>query len=154
MKTIKLASPSTNAFGRAKGLDEAEQALAIQPSSVIVNYNTSSLIGREALGVNLMSAHFGRYLNDVVSLSVMLLMAIALISAQAAGGENVGAQAAPHATESPASLLEASVLIETGSTVTTIHFDMHLDNFIDSLPVENTTEAIGEIVAGRLKLRK
>ena len=150
MKTIKLASPSTNAFGRAKGLDEAEQALAIQPSSVIVNYNTSSLIGREALGVNLMSAHFGRYLNDVVSLSVMLLMAIALISAQAAGG----AQAAPHATESPASLLEASVLIETGSTVTTIHFDMHLDNFIDSLPVENTTEAIGEIVAGRLKLRK
>lgn len=101
-----------------------------------------------------MRAQFGRYLNDIVSLSVMFLMAMALIAAQAAGGAHVGAQADRHMTESPESIFEASILIETGPTATTFHFDMVMDDVFESLPVENTAAAIGEIVGGQLKLRK
>jgi hypothetical protein len=93
-------------------------------------------------------------MNDVVSLSVMLLMTIALIAGQASAGAPVGAEVRQHISESPASFLDASVLIRTGSTVTTLHIDMVLDDVINSLPATSTSEAIGEIVSSHLKLRK
>ena len=76
--------------------------LAIQDFSVIVNYNTSSLTGRMTARVETMRERFSPYINEIVSLLVMLLMAFALLAGRAADGpeaapaaEAAGDRAAP-----------------------------------------------------------
>ena len=101
-----------------------------------------------------MRAQFGRYLNDVVSLSVMLMMAIALIAGQVATSAPVVEQVSRHMTESPASFLDASVRIESGSMGTALHFDMVLNDFIITLATPVTSDATTEISGSKLKLGK
>jgi len=80
-----------------------EKSLAKGIFSVIVNYNTSSLTDYSSAaalpGTKKMPALFTRFTNDVVSLTVLALMVIAFVAAQA------GAVSAPShgaAGDSPA----------------------------------------------------
>jgi hypothetical protein len=51
--------------------------------SVIVNYNTSSPSRKYLFGVIAMKAFLIRYLNEIVGLTVMALMTLALVAGQA-----------------------------------------------------------------------
>jgi hypothetical protein len=92
-----------------------------------------------------MSAKIRQYLNDVVSLSVILLMAMALIAGRAGAGADANAS---HDTSSLAltSHAEASSLIESGSAELTHRLDLMLGDVAESLPMQETTEAIGDVV--------
>jgi len=57
--------------------------LAIRILSVIVNYNTSSPSTGRTPGAAAMKAAFEKYLNEIVGLTVMALMTVALIAGQA-----------------------------------------------------------------------
>jgi hypothetical protein len=50
---------------------------------VIVNYNTSSPDTVAPLGVTAMKLIFSRYLNEIVGLTIMALMTLALVAGQA-----------------------------------------------------------------------
>lgn len=89
-----------------------------------------------------MSARFGQYLNDVVSLSVLALMASALIAGTSADG-------AAHSDVSmsvSAPVADAAALVEAGSSAITLRIDLVLDEVAEALPVHETTEAIVEVV--------
>ena len=97
-----------------------------------------------------MRAHIEQHLNEVVSLSIMLLMAIALIAGQAGASVQEVARADANIIAAPTSFLDASALIETDFAVFSLHIDMVFDDIVESLPVENTTEVLGEDVNVKL----
>jgi hypothetical protein len=111
--------------------------LANRISSVIVNYNTSSLSGRGVAGVGKMKEKLGQYVNDFVSLSVIVLMAIALIAGQTSAKTPERSQV----------LMDVSAEIDTSAQALMLHIDTVLDEALVSLPV-------GVVVAYKLKLRK
>jgi hypothetical protein len=100
-----------------------------------------------------MSTRLGQYLNEIVSLSVIMLMALALI----AGGAGASADSAAHSDISmsvSAPVVDTSALLETGSAAITLRIDMVLYEVAESLPVHETTEAIVEVVGNIVVLGK
>jgi hypothetical protein len=90
-----------------------------------------------------MSARLGQYLNEIVSLSVLMLMASALI----AGRAGASAEGTAHSAVSmSAPVVDASTLVETGASAITLRIDLVLEEVAESLPVHETTEAIVEVV--------
>ena len=91
-----------------------------------------------------MSTRFGKYLNEVVSLSVIMLMALALIAGRAVG------ESADGTTHSDVSMTASAVgtpaLVKTDSSAITLRIDLVLGEVAESLPVRETTEAIVEVV--------
>jgi len=65
------------------GSKKTQKSLANGFLSVIVNYNTSSPSAGATLGVIAMKALLVRYLNEIVGLTIMALMTVALIAGQA-----------------------------------------------------------------------
>ena len=127
------------------GLQKVTFTLANSFSSVIVNYNTSSLRSRKAAGARKMREKIGQYLNDVVSLSVVMLMAIALIAGQSGASAHGAAKADQHG--SLPALTEMSVGVETSAQVLMLHIDTVLDETLKTLPVI-------QIVSHKIKLGK
>ena len=96
-----------------------------------------------------MSKIFGQYLNDVVSLSVIMLMALALIAGRAAGESTDGTA---HSDVSMSA--SAPALVETDSSAITLRIGLVLGAVAESLPVRETTEAIVEVVGNLSVLGK
>ena len=92
-----------------------------------------------------MSARLGQYVNDVVSLSVLALMALALIAGRA-GASVDGAAHSDVRMSLSAPVVDASALVEAGSSAITLRIDLVLDEVAESLPLHETTEAIVEVV--------
>ena len=74
-----------------------------------------------------MKAQFEQYLNEIVSLSIMLLMAVALIAGQAGASAHEVAPADTNIIVTPTPFLDASGLIETDFAVLSFHIDMVLE---------------------------
>ena len=79
-----MPGTDVNVTGRGAGLENVQLGLAKAKYSVIVNYNTSSLDPDRA-----MKKRFAQFLNEIVSISIMLLMAVALIAGQMNAGDLV-----------------------------------------------------------------
>jgi hypothetical protein len=92
-----------------------------------------------------MSTRVGQYLNEIVSLSVLMLMALALIAGRA-GTSVDGAAYSDVSMSVSAPVVAASALVEAGSSAITQRIDLVLDEVAESLPVHETTEAIVEVV--------
>jgi len=90
-----------------------------------------------------MSTRLGQYLNEIVSLSVIMLMALALIAGRAGASAEGTAQSA---VSMSAPVVAASALVETGSSAITLRIDLVLYEVAESLSVHETTEAIVEVV--------
>lgn len=106
-----------------------------------------------------MKARMGQYLNEVVSLSIMLLMAIALIAAQAGASSPDIASDEADFVAAPTSIVDATAVFEAnlpdvGHAVLSLHFDMVLDEVLESLPSEETAEVLGDVVRIRLSSDK
>jgi hypothetical protein len=99
-----------------------------------------------------MSTKFGQYLNDVVSLSVIMLMALALIAGRAAGESADGTTHSDVSMSAPAA--SAPALVETDSSAMTLRIGLVLGEVAQSLPVRETTEAIVEVVGNLSVLGK
>jgi hypothetical protein len=91
-----------------------------------------------------MKEKLGQYVNDVVSLSVIILMAIALIAGQASAMH--GVDNANMSEKSPA-LMGVSVEVDTSAQALMLHIDTVLDEALRAVPV-------GEVVNYQFKLRK
>jgi hypothetical protein len=84
-----------------------------------------------------MKEKLGQYVNDFVSLSVIVLMAIALIAGQTSAKTPERSQV----------LMDVSAEIDTSAQALMLHIDTVLDEALVALPV-------GVVVAYKLKLRK
>ena len=93
-----------------------------------------------------MSKIFGQYLNDVVSLSVIMLMALALIAGRAAGESADITAHSDVSMSASAPAVDAPALVETDSSAITLRIGLVLGAVAESLPVRETTEAIVEVV--------
>jgi hypothetical protein len=96
-----------------------------------------------------MKAQFGQYLNEIVSLSIMLLMAVALIAGQAGASAHEVAPVDTNIIATPTPFLDVSGLIETDFAVLSFRIDMVFDHIVESLPVGDTTETLGEVVSAK-----
>ena len=96
-----------------------------------------------------MRAQLGQHMNEVVSLSIMLLMAVAIIAGQAgaAAQELVRADAESiMESTSHASFLKASTSIQTDVGRLSLYFDMLLDDAVESVTVDDISEAFNEVL--------
>ncbi len=91
-----------------------------------------------------MNEKLGQYVNDIVSLSVIILMAIALIDGQASAMHAV--DNANMSKKSPA-LMGVSVEVDSSAQALMLHIDTLLDEALRAVPV-------GEVVNYKFKLRK
>jgi len=106
-----------------------------------------------------MRAHVRQNLNEVVSLLIMLLMAIALIAGQAGASSHEIATADVDFVAVPTPVIDATAVIEAnlpdvGQAVLSLHFDMVLDEVLETLPTEETAEILGEVVRIKLNSEK
>lgn len=93
-----------------------------------------------------MNARFARYMNDIVSLSVLLLMTIALVAGQVGANAQATESADRPLFETPVPFLNASLRMDADTVVAEFHIEMVIDELISALPVADTTEAIRQIV--------
>ena len=117
--------------------------------SVIVNYNTSSPTaeGRERRTMRTLA---GRYLNEIIALTIMALMTIALIAAQADATVHESTRS-DAGYEDPR--LEASLETITESTIirADLEIQLDLDQLIDVATASDSGNAVRELIHIKLK---
>jgi len=89
-----------------------------------------------------------RYVNEVVSLSILSLMAIALIAGQADATVHERARADASMSSKPTSftpLLDALALIEIESAALSLRIDVNSAEVAVSFPVEAATEPADDV---------
>ena len=79
---LRVIDILVNGLHRSPGSGDVPQTLAFPGISVIVNYNTSSLNRIKHQGAPVMPHRFNQYLNEIISIFIMLMMLVAFVAEQ------------------------------------------------------------------------
>lgn len=101
-----------------------------------------------------MANKIAQHLNDLISVSVILLMATALISGISGADAQGLASNSDKQLELAPSLLDTTVLMDSSSTTFELHFDVTFDDVAASISITDLGNATGELRNNQPRLGK